>query len=152
MTNCRICATTLFVTSLLISASCSDADRSPTSATADSPVNEPTTMNAKEKVSADGNAPTTQATTERTAEVPSGDVIYAHYCGHCHNDGDGHPGTMRLAIRLSPAQSVIQQRENLPAAYIKQVVRNGLGMMPAFRPTEISDNELNTLAAFIAQP
>ena len=89
---------------------------------------------------------------EKALRTDAGVAIYDHYCGHCHNPGEGHPGTMRLAIRLSPDQAIIRQRENLPAAYVKQIVRNGLGMMPAFRPTEISDTDLNSLIGYIVQP
>ena len=36
-----------------------------------------------------------------------------------------------------------------PADGVKAMVRNGIGVMPAFRPTEISDAELDRLAAWV---
>lgn len=59
--------------------------------------------------------------------------IYASVCGYCH----GH--------NVGP---VILGRQ-LPAAAIAQFVRRGQGAMPAFRPTEISDDELKALGAWI---
>ena len=56
---------------------------------------------------------------------------------------------MRLAIRSGAERSIIMTRDDLVPEYIKIIVRNGLGMMPAVRPTEIGDGELNALARYI---
>lgn len=82
-------------------------------------------------------------------QVPEpGQAIYRQYCGDCHDDGEGHPGTMRLAVRLDNA--VLRTRVDLSPAYVKWVVRNGYQMMPPFRPTEIADSDLDALAAYVA--
>jgi mono/diheme cytochrome c family protein len=60
--------------------------------------------------------------------------IYATVCGYCH----GH--------NVGP---VILGRQ-LPAEAIEQFVRRGQGAMPAFRQTEISNEELASLAKWIA--
>jgi mono/diheme cytochrome c family protein len=60
--------------------------------------------------------------------------IYERTCGYCH----GH--------NVGP---IIRGR-NLPPAVIASIVRSGNGAMPAFRPTEISDQELAGLAAWIS--
>ena len=44
---------------------------------------------------------------------------------------------------------MLLDRENLNEAYVQTVVRNGFQMMPPFRPTEISDRELEALATFV---
>ena len=80
-----------------------------------------------------------------------GEVVYDEYCADCHNVGDGHPGTMRLAARIDAKHSVLRERNDLSPAHITQIVRNGIGMMPAFRPTEISDLTLAQLAQYVAQ-
>lgn len=59
--------------------------------------------------------------------------IYASTCGHCH----GH--------NVGP---VIRGRQ-LPPALVLALVRRGQGAMPAFRQTEISDQELKALAQWI---
>lgn len=94
----------------------------------------------------DANGNTTTAPENRTAEP--GEGTYVHYCADCHDRGPGHPGTMRLAARLD--QAVLRTRTDLAPDYVKWVVRNGYQMMPPFRPTEITDNELDTLARFVA--
>lgn len=81
--------------------------------------------------------------------LKQGEDVYRRYCEGCHAAGDGHPGTMRLAIRSGAERSIIMTRDDLVPEYIKIIVRNGLGMMPAFRPTEIGDGELNALARYI---
>ena len=84
--------------------------------------------------------------------LKQGREVFVHYCADCHDGGDGHPGTMRLAVRLGAEKSVLKAREDLAQDYIKVIVRNGLGMMPAFRPTEVSDTALDALAAYIINP
>lgn len=60
--------------------------------------------------------------------------IYDTTCGYCH----GH--------NVGP---IIKGRK-LPAAAIEVFVRNGNGAMPAFKPTEITPEELTTLAQWIS--
>jgi mono/diheme cytochrome c family protein len=79
-----------------------------------------------------------------------GEAMFVQYCAGCHDGGDGHPGTMRLAVRLGAENSILRKRSNLAPEYVKIVVRNGFEMMPAFRPTEISDAELDALAAYVS--
>lgn len=65
------------------------------------------------------------------AEAPA--TIYAHSCGYCHGTNVG---------------PIILGR-HLPAEVIKEKVRTGPNAMPAFRPTEIGDAELDALARWI---
>ncbi len=64
-----------------------------------------------------------------------GAEIYAKICAYCH---EAHVGPQ------------IRNRE-LPAEYIRAVVRNGNRAMPAFRPSEIDDVSLVKLADFISK-
>ena len=81
-----------------------------------------------------------------------GAETFNHWCEPCHAVGAGHPGTFRLAERLGADRSVLLDRTDLNADYIKVVVRNGFQMMPPFRATEIPDAELEALAAYVATP
>jgi len=72
-------------------------------------------------------------TVQAAEDERSGDVVYQKVCQYCHETGVGPE---------------IRSRE-LPAIYITHVVRNGFRAMPAFRPTEISDRELERIASFI---
>lgn len=47
--------------------------------------------------------------------------------------------------------AIIEQRNDLSADYVKQVVRNGISFMPSFRKTEISDAEVTLLGAYLTK-
>jgi mono/diheme cytochrome c family protein len=62
------------------------------------------------------------------------EVLYAKTCGYCHGKNIG---------------PVIRGRA-LTAEAIKRQVRHGQNGMPAFRPTEITNSELDALATWIS--
>lgn len=82
--------------------------------------------------------------------VRNGQELFNYWCLPCHGAGPGHAGTQRLARRLGADQSVLLQRHNLSVEYVQHVVRNGFQMMPPFRYTEISDQELQAIAAYVS--
>ena len=84
------------------------------------------------------------------ADIHDGKTLYELYCIACHDQGPGHPGTMRLQERVGEEQAALLDRDNLPPEYIKLVVREGFKLMPPFRPSEISDRQLDELAAYIS--
>jgi len=92
--------------------------------------------------------PAAMAGSEGAAHRPGRDV-YVHYCADCHEAGEGHPGTMQLGVRLGAKNAVLRSRSDLTTDYVKRIVRNGLEMMPPFRPTEITDPELDVLADYV---
>lgn len=47
--------------------------------------------------------------------------------------------------------AILEQRDDLDADYVKAAVRNGISFMPSFRKTEISDAELDQVAAYLAE-
>jgi mono/diheme cytochrome c family protein len=67
------------------------------------------------------------------------EAVYRATCAYCH----GHyvaPG-----VTVAPEL----QGRKLPPALVSSFVRNGLGRMPAFQPTAISDAELAALSLWI---
>ena len=42
------------------------------------------------------------------------------------------------------------ERDDLPAAYIQMIVRQGLKAMPAFVPSDLTDAQLKALADYLA--
>jgi mono/diheme cytochrome c family protein len=60
-----------------------------------------------------------------------------------------YPGTARLADRW-PDQASLLDREGLDAEYVRYIVRHGFNMMPPFRPSEISKEELEALSGYLA--
>ena len=60
--------------------------------------------------------------------------IYSRVCGYCH----GH------------AVAPLIRGRNLPPQLVEYFVRHGQGAMPAFKPTEITDQELAALARWLS--
>jgi mono/diheme cytochrome c family protein len=80
----------------------------------------------------------------------TGKELYEHWCAACHDPGHGHPGTLRMAGDFGDDQSVLIGMKGLDKDLVHFAVRNGFNMMPPFRATEISDAELDLLAAYVA--
>ena len=84
--------------------------------------------------------------------VRSGEQIYKRHCQACHDPGAGHPATLLLGQKYGAEKAVIKGRQDLNLVYVKTIVRGGLLEMPPFRPTEITDSELDIIAEFILTP
>ena len=79
-----------------------------------------------------------------------GEAIYKANCSHCHDPGMNNPGTQQLTKTRGEENGVLIDRDNLVDVYVKTIVRNGLNGMPTFKPTQITDGELDALAEFLA--
>ena len=84
-------------------------------------------------------------------EPMTGEELYVHWCADCHNPGPGHPGTLRMAARIEGDEASLVNRAN-DAQTVRFAVRNGFLMMPPFRMTEISDEELERLVDYLSEP
>jgi (+)-pinoresinol hydroxylase len=83
---------------------------------------------------------------------PKGYVQYQDYCSMCHGEGPGMPGTMALQAKYKGAEpALLSQRTDLTAPLVKTYVRNGISIMPIFRKTEISDADLDAIAAYLTR-
>ena len=84
--------------------------------------------------------------------APSGTVVYEKWCAPCHDPGINHPGTHALMAKYQGTKpAALLERTDLPADVVKHFVRHGISVMPQFRKTEISDAELDALAAFLSR-
>jgi mono/diheme cytochrome c family protein len=88
---------------------------------------------------------------QASAPYDRGRRLFDDHCAACHDAGPGHPGTIRLALRLGDAQAPLLARSDLARAVVEQIVRSGSQMMPPFRPTELADEELDAIAGYVAQ-
>ena len=80
-----------------------------------------------------------------------GKEVYDYWCINCHGSFPGTPGTQALAVLyggLKPAD--LEERTDLPAELVRLYVRTGVSIMPTFRKTEISDEDLEALTAYLA--
>ncbi|MDX1563010.1 MAG: cytochrome c [Gammaproteobacteria bacterium] len=89
----------------------------------------------------------------RAAALARGEAVYRKWCAPCHAPGPGHPGTQSLELRYrdTPLSPVLEEREDLTPELVKTFVRQGVLMMAPFRKTEITDAELDDLAAYLTE-
>ncbi len=78
-----------------------------------------------------------------------------YWCATCHSSGPGMPGTAALAAKYKGRQpavaAVLEDRTDLTPASVRFFVRQGVSVMAPFRKTEISDAELDALAAYLTR-
>ena len=88
-----------------------------------------------------------------SADEHPGRAVFVKWCAPCHSRGPNNPGTTALAaVYKNSKPGALEDRTDLTPDFIKKSVRNGVYVMPFFRKTEISDAELEALAAYLAQP
>jgi (+)-pinoresinol hydroxylase len=80
-----------------------------------------------------------------------GKVAFDRWCAECHAPGHGHSGTQQLERIRGARLSVLESRPDLEGAYIRLVVRNGQNAMPAYRPSEINDATLDSIAQYLGR-
>ena len=77
--------------------------------------------------------------------------MFDKWCAPCHGDGPGKPGTSALqALYKGTKPALLEERTDLVPQLTKTFVRTGVSIMPFFRKTEITDAELDALAAYLA--
>lgn len=96
----------------------------------------------------------------KTPLLQHGREVFKARCNLCHGDypKDIKPGmvpmvgTQTLARKYKGAKpALLEQRTDLTPELVKFYVRHGQGVMPFFRPTEVSDADLDAIAAYLAR-
>jgi mono/diheme cytochrome c family protein len=90
---------------------------------------------------------------------PRGKQVYDYWCLPCHGPGLGLPGVgelpgtqqLRIKYRDTEISPLLTERTDLVPVFVKTIVRQGVSFMPQFRKTEISDADLDALAAYLAR-
>jgi mono/diheme cytochrome c family protein len=86
-------------------------------------------------------------------ELAHGREVFAHWCAPCHAVGPRLAGTMSLQTKYEGrVPAALEDRTDLTVPVIGVFVRNGVAWMPPFRPTEISDEDLAALSAYLTAP
>lgn len=88
-------------------------------------------------------------------ELEQGKAVWGLWCEPCHAvDPRKHPGTqaLRVKYRETDIPAALEQRTDLTPDLVEFYVRNGISIMPFFRKTEIDDEELEALAAYLTEP
>lgn len=73
-----------------------------------------------------------------TARVANGEKIYMAKCQKCHPGGEAGLG---IAINPNPAPRFLKKFQ----------IRHGLGVMPAFRSSELSRADLQDVAVYLSE-
>jgi mono/diheme cytochrome c family protein len=80
----------------------------------------------------------------------AGKLVFDKWCTPCHGDGPGKPGTIVLAQRYGDSRpALLEERTDLTREYLQTFVCGGVGIMPPFRKTEITDADLDELIAYL---
>jgi (+)-pinoresinol hydroxylase len=95
---------------------------------------------------------------DQAARIAEGKQLYEYWCATCHGPGIGNNGAQYLpgetALRAKYKGAVpglLHERTDLTPEFVKLFVRQGITIMPFFRKTEISDPELDAIAAYLTR-
>jgi len=92
-------------------------------------------------------------TAASAADTQTGAQVFEKWCLPCHGHGDQFPGTVALGVKYqNKLPGALQDRTDLAPDLVKAVVRTGVTVMPFFRKTEVSDADLDALAAYLTEP
>ena len=88
--------------------------------------------------------------TPRTASAElTGEQVFNRNCVQCHGDSNEAVGTLQLARTRGKDKALLTERKDLPAEYVRIVVRHGLRAMPPFAPSDLNDAQLQALTEFL---
>jgi len=92
-------------------------------------------------------------------QFAAGQAAFEYERAACHGRervGSNHgmlPATFSLWVKYHGAvPAALEDRTDLSAAYVKYIVRHGTALMPFFRPTMVSDQQLDEIAAYLSRP
>ena len=97
---------------------------------------------------------TAQQDGDRLAKGRDAKAAFEHSCGYCHLPGGMGSNLLTkqmLMMKRPPSDGVLTNRKDLSAAYVKAVVRNGKGAMPPQTRVDLTDAELDVVAAYLAK-
>jgi mono/diheme cytochrome c family protein len=96
---------------------------------------------------------TTAAVEDGGPPLERGAAVFNNWCSACHSRGPQNaPGTASLQVKYQGSvPAALEDRRDLTPEVVKVFVRNGVAMMAPFRKTEVSDADLDALAAYLTQ-
>ena len=85
---------------------------------------------------------------DRSSKSPE-EALFVEKCGMCHRQMG--MGTIILARRVDPAVAMLEARKDMPADFVIQAARAGIGNMPRISRGEVSDAQLQVIAQYLAK-
>jgi (+)-pinoresinol hydroxylase len=84
--------------------------------------------------------------------APRGYLEFQNSCSVCHGALPERPGTRALAAKYKGAEpAMLEDRTDLSPEFIRAIVRHGVTVMPQFRKTEVSDEDLDAIIAYLTR-
>jgi mono/diheme cytochrome c family protein len=100
---------------------------------------------------------TAAANAEDSLAIQRGMIKFQRTCAPCHGAGAGTdgrpalPGTTALQLKYKGAlPALLEARTDLTFDVLKAYLRHGSWSMPPFRKTELTDAEIQDIAAYLA--
>ncbi|MFM5922577.1 MAG: c-type cytochrome [Novosphingobium sp.] len=83
-----------------------------------------------------------------------GKLAFEVHCGYCHLTGGMGTNLLtkqRMALGETPDKGLLVNRTDLTPEYVKQVVRQGKNAMPPQTRVDLTDAELDAVAAYLGK-
>ena len=91
---------------------------------------------------------------DRLAAGRDGKAVFEHQCGYCHLAGGMGTNLLtkqRMLAGDAPEKGLLVNRTDLTPDYVKAIVRQGKNAMPAQTKVDITDTELEVVAAYLGK-
>jgi mono/diheme cytochrome c family protein len=91
---------------------------------------------------------------DRLAGGKDGEVLFTNRCGTCHLAGGMGTNLLtkqRMMAGEPPETGMLANRTDLTADYVKTVVRQGKMAMPRLTHVDVTDAELDSIAAYLGK-
>jgi len=91
---------------------------------------------------------------DRLAGGRDGEALFSNRCGACHLAGGMGTNLLtkqRMIAGEPPENALLVNRKDLTIDYVKSVVRMGKVAMPRLSRTEVTDAELDSIAAYLGK-
>jgi len=121
------------------------------------------TLAAAEKPKKAEGSPPAPPPYQMRAELPSGDrlaggkdgaAVFSNRCGACHLPGGMGTNLLtkqRVMLGEPPENGLLTKRNDLTQSYVKMITRRGKLAMPALTRVEVTDAELEAIAAYLGK-
>lgn len=75
---------------------------------------------------------------------------FENACAICHGSGPDRPGTTSLQFKYAgKIPALLEERKDLTPEAVRYYIRHGIAMMPPFRKTELSDQQVDAIARYL---
>jgi mono/diheme cytochrome c family protein len=91
---------------------------------------------------------------DRLAQGRNGEALFSNRCGACHLAGGMGTNLLTKQMMMAkrpPTDGMLSNRTDLTSDYVKSVVRMGKNAMPRQTRVDITDAELDSVAAYLGK-